>query len=162
MENCEAILRAKIKLQQPRNCKLLQLKRLGLRLKKLTYYSEHKVRSLDLWLPFHQGKGNRGLGAYEPRRGSAVANIYFSNNKSIYLPLFAAVASNFVGQSKQTLSLTLRWLSHKPNSQIQQTRAWPTWNGVRINTMPLPPLLPYLLLNFTCHWVSCSYYQSLR
>ena len=39
----------------------------------LTYYSEHKVHSLDLWLPFHQGKGNRGFGAYEPRKGGDVA-----------------------------------------------------------------------------------------
>ena len=44
-----------------------------------------------------------------------------------------------LGKVSKPYRLPLSGSSHKANSQIQQTRAWPTWNGVQIKSMPLPP-----------------------
>ena len=67
VENCVAILRAKTNNNHRKTGGFFNRTAHPAVQEHLTYYSAHKVRSLDVWLPFHQGKGNRALAAYEAR-----------------------------------------------------------------------------------------------
>ena len=54
-------------------------------LEQLTYYSEHKIHSLDFLFLLYHDKRNRGFAAYEARQGGVVGMI----KRGFCLRLFA-------------------------------------------------------------------------
>ena len=92
-------------------------------------------------------KTYRGFAAYEARQGGVVGNNKLK--KWIFLPLMPRWQILFKLKSIQKASgLPYATLPTIPNHKIQQSQAWPTWRGVQIKSMPLPPTGSPLLYFF--------------